>query len=324
MKAVVIENFGGPENLKIHEISAPKISAGKLRIKVAAAGVNRADLLQRRGLYPAPSGESTILGLEAAGIVTEVGPNSKFTLGDRVMALLSGGGYAEEVVVPETQVMPLEATLSDFEGAAIPEAFITAHLNLFQLGRAEMGERFLIHAGASGVGMAGIQLLRHFLNADVWTTVGSPEKAESCRQWGANPILYKQESFADVLLNQHPAGIDLILDCIGGSYFDPNVRALAVGGRLVVIGTMGGKNAALDLSNLLKRRLKIIGSALRTQPVDAKEKIVRTFSSACLPAFRSGELKANVDRVFKMEHAADAHRYMESNANTGKIILSWK
>src|SRR4051794_24023447 len=264
MKAILCSGFGDGSVLSLGEAPAPVLRAGQVRILVRASGVNRADIHQRQGKYPPPPGESEILGLEAAGDVTEVGSGvTEWKLGDRVMALVAGGGYAEEVCADQGLVLPLPAPLSYAEGAAIPEAFITAHLNLFTLGGARANTSALIHAGASGVGTAGIQLLRR-IAVRVFATVGSDEKARVVSQLGARAINYRSEKFDDIVRQETDGqGVDLILDPVGGSYLAVNFRSLAADGRQIQIGLMGGRETTIDLGLVLSKRLQLIGSTLR-------------------------------------------------------------
>jgi tumor protein p53-inducible protein 3 len=324
MKAVIFDRPGGPEVLRVEEVSSfqttTKIKKNEIKIRVMASGVNRADLLQRRGLYPSPVGESPILGLEVSGIVEEVGSEVKrFKPGDKVMSLLAGGGYASECIVPEGLVMPLPEGIDFVSGAAIPEAFITAHHNLFWLGKVAKGNSVLIHAGASGVGTAGIQLVIS-IGGMVWVTVGSDVKATFCSNLGARSINYKKFNFADVIL---PQKIQVVLDPVGPGYLDSNLKVLDFGGRLVLIGMMSGKQAPLDFSVVLTERIHLIGSMLRPLPLSEKTAAVARFVSDCLQKFELRVLTPIVDSVYPAERAAEAHSHMESNKNMGKIILTW-
>jgi putative PIG3 family NAD(P)H quinone oxidoreductase len=264
------------------------------------------------------------LGLEVAGVVEEVGKEvSGFRPGERVMALLAGGGYAEEVTVPADLVLPLPERFSFPDGAAIPEVFITAHHNLVFLGGLFPGARVLIHAGASGVGTAAIQIAQDAAR-EIWVTVSSREKAAACEKLGARPILYKQESFADVIRERGANGaVDIILDPVGARYMDRNLRCLAPEGRLVLIGLMGGREASVDLARLLTHRLRIIGSVLRTLPASTKSAIVSRFRHDCLEALANREMSPIIDQIFPVREVAAAHERMECNANIGKIILTW-
>jgi putative PIG3 family NAD(P)H quinone oxidoreductase len=281
---------------------------------------NRADLLQRRGGYAPPEGASPILGLEVAGEVVKTA--GKWQVGDRVMAVVSGGGYAEYTAVPVGMAIPIPSPFTYDHAAAIPEAYLTAYLNLFTLGRVQASETVLIHAGASGVGSAAIQLARA-AKARVFTTAGTTEKLEFCREIGAEfAVNYKKENFAErVLASTEGNGINLILDFMGANYWNDNLKSLAVGGRLMLIGYMGGTKGELDLSQILPKSLTITGTTLRRTPLDKKIALTQAFTDFALPRFMDDTLRPVIDRIFSLQQAADAHRYMESNANIGKIIL---
>jgi len=322
MKAVTLSGFGDIDVLNLSAAPVPELKSGQVRIRVRASGVNRADLVQRRGHYPPPAGESLLLGLEVAGEILE--PNgSRFRAGEKVMALLAGGGYAEEVTVDAGLVLPLPPDYSFAEGAAVMEVFLTAHLNLFTLGGARSGSRVLIHAGASGVGTAGIQLLRS-AGAVTWVTVGSPEKAAACEKLGAHPIQYRTEKFENAIATATSGkGVDVILDPVGASYLAENIRTLGPDGRLILIGLMGGTEAPLDLRAVQGKRLQIKGSGLRPLPIETKREVVATFARAFYDRLVRRDIHPIVDRVFPIAEVREAHRYMESNANIGKIILQW-
>jgi putative PIG3 family NAD(P)H quinone oxidoreductase len=324
MKAIIVKKPGGPEVLEWLDTPDPELQSDELLVRVEAAAVNRADLLQRRGLYPPPPGASPILGMEMAGEVLEVGAacGSNWQPGQRVMALLAGGGYAEKVTVPAVQAMPLPGNLSFEEGAAIPEAFLTAYLNLFGLGELKEGQTVLIHAGGSGVGTAAIQLARE-ARATVLVTAGSAEKLERCRQLGATGLInYRQEAFAAKVKELTGGqGVNLILDFIGADYFEANLASLALYGRLVLIGQLSGSKVQLDLGQIMRRRLHITGTTLRARSQEEKASLVRQLSDFALPRFADGRLRPVIDSVFPISQAGEAHRYMESNQNFGKIIL---
>src|SRR5438477_3478955 len=274
MRVVVFEHFGEPSVLRIGDVDSPKMSAEQLRIRVRATAVNRADLLQREGHYPPPPGASEILGLECAGRVIEVGERVRdWKIGDRAMALLAGGGYAEEVVVDAGSAMPIPETLSDEEAAAIPEVFLTAYSNIFMWARAQRGESVLIHGGGSGVGTAATTL-RKLAGLRVFVTAGSAEKCARCIELGADVCInYKTEDFAE-----KARGVNVVLDHIGARYLAKDLEALALGGRVVIIGSMGGeRTATIDVTSLLGKRQQIIGSTLRARPVAEKAQIVASF-----------------------------------------------
>lgn len=325
MKAITITKPGTPDVLQMTEIAAPTLLAKHVRVKVKATALNRADLLQRQGLYPPPAGESDILGLEMAGIVTEVAPDvTQFSPGQRVCALLPGGGYAQEVVVPEGMLASIPDALSFEEAASIPEAFLTAYSNLVWLGQLVPRSTVLIHAGASGVGTAAIQLVRELGGISI-VTAGSDKKREACMKLGAAlAIDYKAGPFLDPVMKfTEQQGVQLIFDFIGAPYFEQNLQALAVDGRLIVIGAMGGfMQHSFDLGLLLRRRLQVIGTALRSRSKEQKEQLTSEFWEFAFTRFADGRLKPLVDHVFPFEQAAEAHRYMETNSNIGKIVLS--
>jgi putative PIG3 family NAD(P)H quinone oxidoreductase len=317
--------FGGTDVLKIGEVPTPAAGAGELLVRVRATALNRADLLQRRGLYPPPKGASDILGLEMAGEVAEVGPGCEgWSVGDRVCALLPGGGYAEYAVIPAGMAMRLPDQFTFEQGAAIPEVFLTAYLNLYWLGGLSSGQTVLIHAGASGVGTAAIQLVRE-AGATAFVTAGSEEKIARCLELGAKAGWnYKQGPFAEWVLEQTDGrGVNLILDFVGAPYFGQNLECLAVDGRLIVIGTMGGSRVdQLDLGKLLFKRQQIIGTALRSRNIADKIKLTQEFAAYAMPRFADQRLRPVIDRIFDWTDVAEAHKYMESNANIGKIVLT--
>lgn len=324
VKAVLMKGFGGTDVLHIGEHPDPELGEGDLLVRVKATALNRADLLQRRGVYPPPQGASDILGLEMAGEVVDVGPAvTSWKRGDRVCALLPGGGYAEYVAIPAGMAMRLPDHFSFEQGAAIPEVFLTAYSNLFWFGNLKKGDRVLVHAGASGVGTAAIQLIRE-AGAEAMVTAGSKEKLDRCRELGAAAGWnYKDGSFAPWVKKQTEGkGVDLILDFVGAPYFKDNIDSLAVDGRLIVIGTLGGANVGnVNLTDILMRRLSIVGTALRSRSVKDKIKLTQEFSEYALPRFADGRLQPVIDKVFDWQDVREAHRYMESNANVGKIVL---
>lgn len=322
MKAVLVEEE--TTRLYIGETEKPAVSENELLVKVKATALNRADLLQKRGNYPPPNGASPILGLEASGIVEETGTNVKgWKKGDRVCALLPGGGYAEYTAIPADMAMPMPESFSFEEAAAIPEVFLTAYLNLFRLGELVSGETVLIHAGASGVGTAAIQLVRE-AGARSIVTAGTQEKRDFCLSLGAGTAIdYKEGPFAPELKEAtKDNGVNLILDFIGAPYFQQNIESLAVDGRLVIIGVMGGpKVKEVNLGQLLFRRLKVIGTALRSRPVEDKIDLTKRFSEFAMPRFADGRLKPVIDSVWDWDKADEAHQHMEQNKNTGKIVM---
>jgi tumor protein p53-inducible protein 3 len=324
MKAIVITEPGGPEKLELREVDDPKLGDNQVLLDVRATALNRADLLQRRGFYPAPPGESEILGLECAGVVRELGKGaSAVKPGDRVMALLPGGGYAERVVIPDRMAIPIPDNLSFEEAAAIPEAFLTAREALFTLGQLEAGGSVLIHAAAGGVGSAAIQLARHH-GSKVIATVGTDKKAERALELGAHvAINYRSQDFAEVAkAATNGQGVNVILDFVGGAYWEKHASCLAIGGRCVVIGVLGGATASVNLALLLMRRQQILGLVMRSRPVVDKIVITQRFIRESLHLFADQSLLPIVDSVLPLAEATKAHERMEANANVGKIVLS--
>ncbi|XP_061599461.1 quinone oxidoreductase PIG3 [Cololabis saira] len=328
MRAVCVDVPGGPENLVLRNVPRPEPKDGEVLIKVHAAALNRADLLQRRGLYPPPPGESGLLGLEVAGTVQSLGPGLKmgWKPDDRVMALLGGGGYAEYVPVREELVMPVPSNVPLREAAAIPEAWLTAFQLLELIAQVKEGEVVMVHAGASGVGTAAVQLAR-LLGAVPVVTAGSPEKLAVAQELGAAAgFNYKEERFAQGVHDfTGGKGANVILDCIGGSNWEQNVSCLAVDGRWVLYGTMGGRTVEGDLlGKLLSKRGLLLSSLLRSRSLQYKAELVKAFSQRVLPHFSAGSpsLRPVIDSSFSLEDVADAHRHMEANRNMGKIIIN--
>ena len=320
MKAILISHPGGPEVLTYGDAPDPTPTQDELLVRVHATAINRADTMQRKGNYPPPEGASTILGLELAGEVMQ--PAGEFKAGDRVMAVVSGGSYAELATVPVGMAMRIPTSMSYEDAAAIPEAFLTAYLNLFTLGKLQAGEAALIHAGASGVGTAAIQLARA-AGASAIATTGSSEKVDFCSNLGASAINYKTENFAEcTLVLTQGKGANVVLDFVGAPYWNDNLKALAMNGRLMLIGMMGGSAGQLDLGAIMGKRITITGTTLRRTPLDAKVALTKAFAEFALPRFATGELKPIVDTVLPLQHAAEAHRRMEANLNTGKIVLT--
>src|SRR5881296_3930524 len=325
MRAIVIREPGDEDVLQLGEVPSPPLGPADLRIRVRATAVNRADLLQRQGLYPPPPSASPILGLECAGEVVEMGPEARgFRPGQGVMALLPGGGYAEEAVVHYTCAMPVPDGMSDEEAAAFPEVFLTAFSNLFMpgLGALAPGEAALVHGGGGGVGTAAILLCREAGNPCL-VTAGSDEKCRQCVALGATAAInYRSEDFgARARELTGGRGVDVILDHIGAAYLAKNLAALAPGGRLVEIGLMGGAAAELNLAQLLLRRLAVIGSTLRSRSNADKAAIVEGFRARFGAALVRGALRPVVDRVLPLEQAAEAHRLMQASEHFGKIVL---
>lgn len=314
MKAILIPTPGGPEALVFGEAPEPALRDGEVLVRVRATAVNRADLLQAAGKYPPPAGESEILGLEAAGVVDGTD--------ERVCFLLPGGGYAEQVAVPRGMLMPIPGDLSFEEAAAIPEAWFTAYLNLFREGALAAGEVVLVHAAASGVGTAAIQLAKD-AGANVVATVRSAAKAEPLAVLGADLVVDTTTGgFAEAVEERFgKSSVGLVLDPVGGATLAQSVRVMARCGRLVLIATMGGGSAELDLRAVLSKRLRIVGSTLRARALAEKADLTAAFVRDILPGFADGRFRPLVDSVFPLEHAAEAHRRMAANVNVGKIVL---
>ncbi|MGQ4878317.1 NAD(P)H-quinone oxidoreductase [Billgrantia sp. LNSP4103-1] len=318
MHAIAIEQ----ERLHWRELPSPEgPGPGEVRLRVAWAGVNRADLMQRAGHYPPPPGVSEVPGLEVSGTVVDVGPGvDGLRPGEQVCALLAGGGYAEEVVVDARQVLPLPEGFGLREAAALPEVFATAWLNLFMEGQLSAGERVLLHAGASGVGTAAIQLCRAF-GRPCFVTAGSDAKLTACRELGADAVFNRHEgSFVDAV--KAWGGADMILDPVGAAYLEDNQRVLNADGRLVLIGLMGGRRAELDLGRMLMKRQRLIGSTLRAKPPAAKGVILEALLAHVWPRLVSGEIRPLIDRTWPIDEAEAAHAYVQEDANIGKVLLA--
>lgn len=326
MRAVLVRQPGGPEELYVGETSVPALSPGSVEIEVEACALNRADLLQRRGLYPPPPGASPILGLECAGVVRHVAPDvTRVAVGDRVMALLAGGGYAERVVCPALHTLPIPERLSIEEAAAVPEAFLTASEALFDAGRLEAGQSVLIHAAAGGVGSAALQLAKQS-GARVIASVGGAHKADWVRGLGADVSLdYRATDFVRASLDATEGrGVDVILDFIGASHAERHQRCLADGGRWVVLGLLGGNQATVDLALVLRKRWQLRGLVMRTRSQQDKASIVERFGRRFLGALGAGTLRPLIDRVYPLDEVQAAHARMEQNENLGKIVLRVK
>ena len=323
MRAIIRVGDGGPEVLQLSEVPAPIPTATQLLVDVHATALNRADLIQRRGGYPPPPGESEVLGLEIAGTVAGVGRAVEgVSEGDRVFGLVGGGGYAEQAVIDYRMAMPIPEEWSFEEAAAVPEVFFTANENIFTLGELAAGETILIHAGGSGVGTAGIQISQH-AGANVFVTAGTPEKIHKCKTLGAiEGINYKTTDFvAEIEDLTDGEGVDVVLDFIGAPYLEQNLSVLKTKGRLLQVGLIGGATAEIDLGTLMRNRLKIIGSVMRPQSIDEKIAITQRFVDRWLPELKRGVLKPVIDNVFPLAEVQQAHAYMEANRNFGKIIL---
>lgn len=324
MTAIAIQGKGGPDALVAEERPLPVPQSGQVLIRVAAAGVNRPDVLQRKGLYPAPKGHSELPGLEAAGTVAAVGEGvSRYQVGDRVMALLNGGGYATFALADEAATLPVPDGISDVEAAAIPETFFTVWHNVFERGALKAGEWLLVHGGSSGIGVTAIQLATQ-LGAKVITTAGSPEKCEACLKLGAHRAVdYKNEDFVEVVKGETGArGVDVILDMVGGDYVDRNIRSLGDDGRLVYIGFQSGSKVNVDLMRVMLKRLTLTGSTLRIRPVEVKGAIARAIETHALPLIAGGKVRIVVDSTYPLREAPAAHARMETSQHIGKIVLT--
>lgn len=323
MKAIWVAEPGDETVLEIKDVPAPELEPGCLRIRVSAAGVNRADLMQRQGMYPPPPGASPILGLECAGVVAEVADDVvAFRPGERVMALLAGGGYAQEVVVHTGSVMRVPDGMDLETAGGLPEVFLTVFLNVFQLAGLARGDRLLVHGGGSGIGTAAIQLARA-AGATVLVTAGSEQKCERCIALGAHHAIdYRAGDFdRRVLELTQGEGVDVLLDHVGGSYLERNLRCLAVGGRQVTIGLLGGAKAPINLAVLLSRRLQLFGSTLRARSLADKARLVGGFLERFGAPIDRGEIAPVIDRVLPLEEAPEAHRVMKASGHFGKLVL---
>jgi putative PIG3 family NAD(P)H quinone oxidoreductase len=322
MRAITITKPGGPEVLALTEVADPAAADGEVLIDVAAAGINRADLLQRQGFYPPPPGAPPYPGLECSGRIAALGAGvTGWQVGDEVCALLSGGGYAERVAVPAGQVLPVPAGVSVAEAAALPEVACTVHSNLVTLAGLTAGETLLVHGGASGIGTFAIQLGRA-LGATVACTAGSPGKLDRCRELGAElAICYPDEDFVAAIGEfTGGRGADIILDLMGASYLQRNVQALANDGRLVVIGLQGGTRAELDLNALLRKRASVHATSLRARPADQKAAIVAAVRDQVWPLVAAGQVRPVIQAVLPLADAARAHLLMEGS-HVGKVLL---
>lgn len=324
MRAVLIQEPGGPEVLRVGEVPDPAPSPGEILVRVRATALNRADLLQRQGLYPPPPGVDPRPGLEFAGTVEAASPAvTEFQPGQRVMGLLPGAGYAEQVVTPERLALPIPDRLSFQEAAGIPEVFLTAFDALHLQGGLGPGQTLLLHGAGSGVGTAALQLCR-LTGATSIGTSRSPGKLDRCLELGLDhAVLTKRGDFQKTVLDLTAGrGVDLILDMVGAAYLEQNLSCLAPRGQLILIGLLGGPSAPIDLSRILKQSLRIRGTVLRPRPVEEKIRLNQEFRRRILPFFETGALKPIIDREFPLEKAVEAHAFMESNGNFGKIVLT--
>jgi putative PIG3 family NAD(P)H quinone oxidoreductase len=324
MNCVVLDGFGGPEVLKPGRRPVPSIGADDVLIKVAAAGINRPDMLQRQGSYTPPPGASDLPGLEVAGTIVAVGSSVRdWKVGDPTMALVAGGGYAEYCAAPAPQCLPVPKGFSMVEAAAVPETFFTVWTNVFDRGRLKAGETFLVHGGSSGIGTTAIQLA-HVFGAKVITTVGGADKAEACRKLGADvAVNYREQDYVkEVMTATGDKGADLILDMVGGEYINRNLACLAMDGRLVQIAFLQGAKAEINLSHVMMKRQTITGSTLRPRSVAQKGEIAQALKQHVLPLLDAGKVKPVIFKTVKLAEAAEGHRLMESSAHIGKIVLT--
>ncbi|MFC0517027.1 NAD(P)H-quinone oxidoreductase [Mucilaginibacter angelicae] len=327
MKAIVITQPGGPEVLQLAYRPKPQCEAHEVLIKVMAAGINRPDVFQRKGNYPPPAGASIdIPGLEIAGTVAEVGSAiTRWKTGDKICALVAGGGYAEYCKAPEGQCLPVPRNLNYPEAASLPETFFTVWSNVFDRGALQPGESLLVHGGSSGIGVTAIQMAKA-LGSIVYVTAGSDEKCSFCEQLGADKAInYKTADFKDeIKALTKGKGVNVILDMIGGDYMPGNIDSLAIEGRLVMINAMNGREVQLDLGKVMAKRLIITGSMLRSREVAFKAAIAKNLEQKIWPLIESGAIKPVIYQIFNAEDAAAAHQLMESSEHTGKIVLSFK
>lgn len=328
MKAIEITSYGAPEVLRPTERPDPVAGAGEALIRVGAAGVNRPDVLQRKGRYPVPPGASDIPGLEVAGTIVAGDAAALqaagLEVGDRVCALVAGGGYAELCVAPVGQCLPVPAGLSDVEAASLPETFFTVWSNVFDRGRLQAGEWLLVHGGSSGIGVAAIQIAKA-AGATVVVTAGSDDKCAACLRLGADhAINYRTQDFvAEVRRITDGRGVDVVLDMVAGPYVERELQCLADDGRIVIIAMQGGIESKIDVGAVLRRRLTITGSTLRARPVAFKSAIASRLREHVWPWIEAGRVKPVIHQVFAAADAAEAHRLMESNQHIGKLVLQW-
>lgn len=327
MKAVVVEGLGEVSVLSIALLDAPIPGPEDVLIKTWASGLNAADLMQRRGHYPPPPGASPLLGLEVSGIIEEVGPEALkkgLKVGDPVMALLSGGGYAEKVLVRYDQVMKLPKSMDLVEAGGVAEAFLTAYLELIWLGKLSRGQKLLIHAGASGVGTAAIQIAKA-QGAEIFVTASSEEKLKFCQELGAQHLInYKTQDFVQVIAEKTgDQGVDCILDLVGAVHFPGNLKVLGIEGKLLLVGMGGGAKSDIDLRPVVSKRLQILGSTLRARSLDEKGRLIQEFWADAATRFERGEYRPVINKIYPAVEVREAHEYMESRANIGKILLKW-
>ena len=323
MNYIQIEKHGDPEVLKLHSMPIPEPGPGEVLIKVAAAGVNRPDMMQRKGLYPPPPGATDVPGLEISGTVVSVGQNvSESNINSQVCALVTCGGYAEYCLATASICLPVPEKISLVNAAGIPETFFTVWTNVFKRGQLKAGESLLVHGGSSGIGTTAIQLGKAF-GATVYITAGTSDKCEFCNNLGADAAInYREQNFSEEINRlTEGKGVNVILDMVGGPYFPKNIRLLADEGRLVQIALMQGSKAEVDFRSLLLKRVTLTGSTLRPRSVEEKTKIAQALQKNVWPLLESGAVRPIIHQTFPLKHASEAHRLMESSAHIGKILL---
>ena len=325
MKAVLMDGFGGVEVLKTGEAEKPSPKEGEVLVKVAATSINRPDLVQREGKYPPPPGDSEILGLEVAGVIEEIGEGvTGWKVGDRVMSLVGGGGYAEYAVAYASHLMPIPDSMSFEEAACVCESYITAFLNVFMLGELQNGQKAIFHGGGGGVNTAAIQLSNALTPDTKYIVTCAPDKMDKVKELGADLVINFKETpdFTDVVKEYTgKKGVDVILDHVGAKYLKPNMASLAYKGKLVVIGVISGIKAELNLALMMVKRQQIIGSVLRSRPVSEKGEIVKEFTGRALPKFADRTIVPIISKVFDIDDVAQAHKMMEDDSHFGKIVL---
>ncbi|MFZ9595531.1 MAG: NAD(P)H-quinone oxidoreductase [Bdellovibrionia bacterium] len=323
MKCIQVTQPGGPNELKVGEVAVPEPKEAEVLIEVRAAGVNRPDILQRKGLYPPPEGASPLLGLEVAGVIVQCGPKSEpWKIGDAVCALVSGGGYAQYCVAPAGQCLPIPRGWSFEEAAGIPETFFTVWFNLFQRGGLKAGETLLVHGGSSGIGTTAIQLAKAF-GARVFVTAGSPEKCQACLKLGADDAVnYRTQDFVQELRARHRS-VDLILDMVGGEYFAQNLELLAPEGRLIQIASQKGEQVPLSIRTLMKKGLTVMGSTLRPRSVAQKTQIASELREKVWPLLEASKIRVLIDQALPLDQCAALHQRMEKSEHIGKLILTF-
>lgn len=325
MQYVDFETGGTPASLVVKTQAPLSTPSTKVKVSVMSFGINRADTLQRQGRYPAPQGESEILGLEVAGVIAEVGENvTQLSVGDKVFGLVAGGGYATEVIVEPSHLMPIPDGMAFHEAAGLAEVFLTAFLCLRTLSHVKPANHVLIHGGASGVGLAALQLCRHW-GVNTAVTASNSSKLSQCQRNGAELLInYKQQAFDEEISKAWPDGVEMVLDMVGGDYLNRNLKVLKQDGRIVYLAMLGGRYADnLDMALLLAKRATILGTTLRNRSDVYKTALVDDFKATCLPAFSTGELVVNIDTHYSITDIAETHARLEANDSMGKLVVSW-